>query len=56
VGEEAERFLDRFDEAQRRGLLGPSPWIPGRYRFSHPLVRDLARAAGGGRPRPGARA
>jgi predicted ATPase len=56
TGDETERFLDRLDEAQRAAMLRPSPWIPGRYQFSHPLVRDLARVEGVRGARPGPRA
>jgi predicted ATPase len=42
VERDTESFLDLVDEAEREGFLEPSPWHAGRYRFSHPLHREIA--------------
>ena len=42
-GDETEQFLDQLDDAERAGVIGPSPWVPRRYRFLHPLIRDAVR-------------
>jgi predicted ATPase len=43
TADETERFLDRLDAAARAGLIGSSPWVASRYRFTHPLIRDAVR-------------
>lgn len=36
--------LDRLDETVQAGLLGPVPGAPGRFRFSHDLIRETLYA------------
>ena len=40
LGFDEESFLGALEEALRTGLVGESPTAPGRYAFSHALIRE----------------
>ena len=40
LGFDEESFLGALEEALRTGLVGESPTTPGRYSFSHALIRE----------------